>query len=475
MRSFRFLARDVRAAGNRGLVLAILMASQGIGLASDRRVSSGEELARAFADVRPGDTIVLADGTWSDQAIVFRGEGSSEQPITLRAETPGRVILPGRSNIHIDGRHLVVSGLWFKETSGIDDTVRISGHGCRLTDCSVTGAKDKFFVHLFGTNHRVDHCYFAEKTSDSPTMQIEVEGAPNHHRIDRNHFGHRPPLRRNGGETIRVGYSHQSMKSSGTVVESNLFERCDGELEIISNKSCDNIYRANTFLKCAGMLTLRHGNRCVVEANYFLGYHTKGSGGIRVIGDDHKIVNNYIDGVELGAFWITSGIENSPLVGYFQARNCVIAFNTVVDTQGPGILLDAGIGTSRRTLRPENIQIANNLFSMRDGAPLLEGTEGAKFAWSGNIATREQPGTASDRFRILDLMLERSKTGIWKPAQNSPLRGTAEDKFRIDSDIEGQPREGALTAGCDEYSSQPVTSLPLKVGDVGPSWRPVDR
>ena len=105
------------------------------------------------------------------------------------------------------------------------------------------------------------------------------------------------------------------MRNSGTLVESNLFDRCDGEIEIISSKSCENIYRFNTFLDCAGMLTLRHGNRCRVEGNFFLGHHKKGSGGIRIIGEDHIIINNYIEGIEKGGFWITSGIVNSPLNG----------------------------------------------------------------------------------------------------------------------------------------------------------------
>jgi poly(beta-D-mannuronate) lyase len=65
-------------------------------------------------------------------------------------------------------------------------------------------------------------------------------------------FRPRPPLRRNGGETICVGYSHQSMSNSATRLEHNLFERCDGELEIVSNKSCGNVYRFNTFRECAG-------------------------------------------------------------------------------------------------------------------------------------------------------------------------------------------------------------------------------
>jgi poly(beta-D-mannuronate) lyase len=451
-------------------LLLFLLAATTIASASDHRVASPAELTSALDNAKPGDIVVMADGPWNDQSIIFHGEGSADQPITLRAETPGRVILSGQSTLRINGQHLVVSGLWFKDASGPDDTVRIEGRNCRLTECAVTNATGKFFVHLFGTEHRVDHCYLAEKTTDSPTFQVEVEDNANHHRVDHNHFGHRPPLKRNGGETIRVGYSHQSMKSSGTLVESNLFERCDGELEIISNKSCDNIYRSNTFLQCAGMFTLRHGNRCLVEGNYFFGQHKRGSGGIRVIGEDHTIVNNYIDGVEQGAFWITSGIVDSPLNGYFQARNCVIGFNTIVDTQGPGLLLDAGIGSSRRTLRPEGIRIMNNLFAMREDAPLLEGKEGSAFIWAGNVTTREQPGLAPEKFRVLDPMLKRSPEGMWKPADQSPIRAAADPSFRVASDIEGQSRTDPMTIGCNESSSEPAKLPPLKPGDVGPAW-----
>ena len=321
---------------------------------------------------------------------MFQGKGSAEKPITLRAETAGKVILTGTSTLVIDGEHLVVSGLNLKDGISNKEGVVIRGQNCRLTQSAVVNGQFKFFVHMFGISNQLDHCYLADKTSDAPTLQIEVEGRPNYHRIDHNHFGPRPPLGRNGGETIRVGYSHQSMTNSSTLVEENLFDRCDGEIEIISSKSCDNIYRSNTFLDCAGMLTLRHGNRCRVEGNVFLGHHKKGSGGIRVIGENHTIINNYIEGVEQGAFWITAGIPNSPLNGYFQARDCVIASNTVVDCHGPYLELDAGIGRSGRTLRPNNITIASNIFSVAKGGTLLKGTEGEGFQWTGNVAWPEQ-------------------------------------------------------------------------------------
>ena len=55
------------------------------------------------------------------------------------------------------------------------------------------------------------------------TMRLQVEvdkDHPNDHLIDHNHFGPRPPLGANGGETMRIGYSYQSMLKSRTVVDS---------------------------------------------------------------------------------------------------------------------------------------------------------------------------------------------------------------------------------------------------------------
>jgi poly(beta-D-mannuronate) lyase len=440
----------------------------------EHSVSSSADIAQLGEAVRPGEVLVMTNGTWTDQTIVFRGRGTPEKPITLRAQTPGKVVLTGNSSITIDGEYLVVSGLSLKDGLSTNAGVAIKGSHCRLTDTAVVDGTYKFFVRMWGTENRLDHCYLAGKTSESPTLQVEVERKPNHHRIDHNHFGARPPLGRNGGETIRVGYSWQSMTNSGTTVEQNLFERCDGELEIVSNKSCENIYRGNTFLDCAGMFTLRHGNRCRVEGNFFFGHHKRGSGGIRVIGEDHVIINNYIDGVEEGAFRVTSGILDSPLVGYFRARNCLIAFNTVVDSAGPCIELAAGLGTSRRTLLPENITIANNVFSLPQRATLLKGKEGDGFKWLGNIVwagTNNAAIPARNGVKVIDPKLVLGNDHLWRPTRESPLRGGAEGGFsEIKSDIDGQERKNAFDAGCDQFATTPVNNRPLMGRDVGPSW-----
>src|SRR4030095_16424604 len=174
-----------------------------------------EEIARLASAARPGDLIVLADGVWRDQAIKIRANGTAERPITLRATTPGKLVLSGKSSLEIDGEHVVVSGLLFQDGNDEGDAISLKGQHCQLTECVVLGGRYKFLVHLFGRENRVDHCYLADKRSGGPTMQVEAPGEPNGHRIDHNHFGPRPPLGRNGGESMRGGYSHQSMHKNG--------------------------------------------------------------------------------------------------------------------------------------------------------------------------------------------------------------------------------------------------------------------
>jgi len=83
--------------------------------AAEHRVSSAAEILRVAAEGRPGDVLVMSDGVWQDQAVVFRCQGTAEKPITLRAQTPGQVILAGKSSLTIDGEHLLVGGLFLKD------------------------------------------------------------------------------------------------------------------------------------------------------------------------------------------------------------------------------------------------------------------------------------------------------------------------------------------------------------------------
>src|SRR4051794_13667934 len=81
--------------------------------AEELTAASGDEVARIAPQLKPGDTLVLKDGTWNDQVIELAVDGSADKPVTLRAETPGKVVFTGRSSLKVSGEHVVVSGLYF--------------------------------------------------------------------------------------------------------------------------------------------------------------------------------------------------------------------------------------------------------------------------------------------------------------------------------------------------------------------------
>lgn len=436
------------------------------------QILAADDLRALTSRFEPGDEVILPNATWKDTRLTFQGKGTAAKPIRLRAETPGGFVLTGKSQLIIDGEWLIVEGITVKDGGPGGDGIVLKGRNNRLTRSAMDGGTYEHFIRLFGAQHRVDHCYFARKTSDNALLQIEVDPRePNNHRLDHNHFGERAPLGRNGGEIMRVGYSHQSLSISRTVVERNLFERCDGEIEIISSKSGENVYRGNTFRNCDGMLTLRHGDRNVVDGNFFFGEGKPNSGGIRIIGEDHVVTNNYIEGVSKGGIWITAGIPNSELKGYVQAKRALVAFNTIVGSAGPYLDLSAGLGGAGRTLIPAEITIANNVFALGPEGKLTQGTEGEAWTWVGNIVH----GTTATRtgVRVLDPKLARATDGLMRPGESSPLRRQAEGRFpQVTTDIDGERRAEKSDVGCDEAAPNAATksNRPLTAADVGPDW-----
>lgn len=458
------------------------------GRAAELKVANPAELARAIKDAKPGDTIVMADGRWHDVAIEYNARGEEGRPITLRAETPGKVVLSGAAGLKIGGQHLVVDGLLFTDGASTPkhvvefrrDSKNPASH-CRLTNSAIVDYNppdtkaETHWVSLHGEMNRVDHCYFAGKTNGGTTMVVWVGDRPNRHSIDFNHFGPRPRLGFNGGETIRVGDSKASMRDSRTLVEHNYFEKCDGEIEAISNKSCANIYRCNTFVECSATLCLRHGDRCLVEGNVFFGNHARGSGGVRIIGEGHRVINNYFSGLEgdgaRSAVSMMSGVVDSPLNGYFQVKDALVAFNTLVDNKS-NIAIGVVEG-KENTLPPTDCLIANNLVVGRH-APLIHlFVDPIRLKWEGNFMSGADLGIpASDGVTVADPKLVRGEGGLWRPSATSPVLGaSAGDHAFVREDLDGQPREGKLDVGCDQRSDRPVVRRPLTPGDVGPSWR----
>lgn len=332
-------------------------------------------LTKAMARAKPGDTVTLKNGIYDDLEIVMENEGTPDKQILLRAETGGQVVLRGKSRARLSGKHLVLEGIDFRGCQEGTPIVEFrsspqqEAEDCRVTDCAfrngVAGeaGKTAHWVSLYGARNQVDRNYLAGKKTLGPTMVVWVDPRRvNGHRIERNYFGHRPTLGENGGETLRVGVSQVSMSNSQTLVEENYFEECDGEIEVISNKSCENVYRGNTFRRCDGTLTLRHGNRCLVEANVFAGEGKAGSGGVRIIGEDHRVLRNWFIGLQgsgaRAAVSMMRGIPDSPLNGYFQVKWGTVQGNRIFGCKEAFAL---GVGTRKEaTLAPMDCVVEDN-------------------------------------------------------------------------------------------------------------------
>src|SRR5687767_10955912 len=228
---------------------------------------SAAEITAAQSSAGPGDVIVMANGVWTDQVITFSDNGSAAAPITLRAQTPGRVILTGSSRLTISGDHTITTGLTFRDgalTGGQVVSLTSAASNSRFTNNAIIDydpsvrETDYEWVRVDGVQNRVDHNFFKGKNHAGITLEV-FPSVNSQHRIDHNHFADRPRGNANGWETIRIGLSGIQTRSAKATVEDNLFERTDGELEIISNKTSDNVIRNNTFRGANGTLTLRHG------------------------------------------------------------------------------------------------------------------------------------------------------------------------------------------------------------------------
>lgn len=431
-----------------------------------------------------GDSIILANGIWKDVKIVFKGNGKKGKFISLKAETPGKVLIEGESSFSISGNWLQVSGLIFTKGYTPGKTVidfKTSdtdyAYNCVVSNCVI----DKFnqpyrettdnWVALWGQHNTMEYCYFGGKTNEGTTLIIcpnDSNSIHNHHWIYRNYFGPRPRLGSNGGETMRLGTSEVCTFSSETVVEGNYFEHCKGEVEIISNKSCDNKFLNNTFFESEGSLVLRHGNRATVAGNWFIGNGLPFTGGVRVINEDHQIYNNFFYKLRGDEFrsplTIMNGIPNSPASGYAPVKNVILANNTWYDCTQPWNLC-VGVGERNRIVTPQNTQIINNIVYCPNDTALIKSydkTDGITF---GNNLMISKKGLTSDKGAISGEISTSNISNIELVYTKTP----AQKVSFIKTDIMGQPRTSPVVGAFQDKDEKAKTEI-ASANNCGPKW-----
>lgn len=375
-----------------------------------------------------GSKIVLADGEWRDFRIELRGLGRVDAPIRLTAQTPGKVFLTGHSDLRMAGEYLEVSNLVFRDgwSPGGEVVSFRTSSKARANHSRVTGVViDRYnqpdhsqadhWVALYGHDNRFDHGQIVGKTNRGTTLVVirdEQQGLDNRHRIDHNWFGPRPSLGSNGGETIRVGTSQDSLSDSHTIVEDNWFEGCDGEVEIVSNKSGGNTYRRNVFYRSRGAMVLRHGSGNLVESNVFLGGDKPHTGGVRVINSNQTVRNNYMEGLAGDGFGsalsVMYGVPNSPINRYMQVDHAVIEHNTIVDARS--VLFGAG-KDDERSAAPVNSRFADNLIVGERDPVRVEG-DLSGIAFSGNVQGPRASMQLGEGVQGREVRMTRADTGL---------------------------------------------------------------
>jgi poly(beta-D-mannuronate) lyase len=445
----------------------------------------------AIDSARPGDHIVLKDGTYDNTAwlnshsarnmLVRELEGTAAAPIVITADTIGGAEIKGKGGFRfVDVAHIIVRGFKFthsQDNSAYSDDTAIQCDECRhvrftrnhfeLTS-SANGPSDWLSISSGQSDHnRIDHNVFRNKGTEGVFVLIFGK----HTAVDHNYFHNHFFAEGNGGECMRIGNSELGNVQYYSRVEYNLFEKCNGDMEAVSVKSSDNIFRANTFRGNEGSLTFRHGNDNTADGNFFL----DGENGLRAYGHDHLITNNYF-GSLLGSGSLTPLVIGSGTVDvdltrsnseHSRSRNVLVAFNTFYNNQGTYLR----VGEDFRPLDPVNITVAHNILVGSAGT-LINFDEGESVTWSKNIlyGSASRGNAPAGGYVTVNPQLSGRGDGTYGIAGTSPAIDQASSSSypSVKHDMDGQDRSGMKDSGADEFSSSDFKSKPLRSSDVGP-------
>lgn len=317
-------------------------------------------------NLKPGDSLVFKQGEYKDIQLLLKQSGSSNKPIILIAETPGSVIFCGDVKVAMHGVYTELNGIYFTDGNRNPNQWRSHGPGliaiyasfCRVTNCAFNNFDEANSAYIttsldkkgnVPTHCRIDHCSFTNKLTFDQVINLNNQAAPDktsqviappmYHRVDHCFFSN-PKKKGNAGGAIRVGYYRNAL--GRCLVDSNLFIRQDSESEIITSKSMENVYYANTILNCQGTLNFRHGDKQVAINNFFLSDDEKykGYGGMFIWGSKHIIAGNYfslsktIESRGNAAIYLNTGAEGTE---HALAFGSIIADNVFVNNNGYAI------------------------------------------------------------------------------------------------------------------------------------------
>jgi len=487
-----------------------------------RTVSNVTQFKDALSKMNPGDTVLVLNGDYNLGSTKITRGGTPSRPIIIKSANLHGARITGKSGLTLSYQNYVTYEGFDFDVEPVSTILKMEGCSyVRITRNKfkmqkLTEAQSSKWITIgdlwespvCNSHHnRIDHNLFDGKYDAGAWLVIDgshgtVPDISKHDRIDHNIFRNNTPRVANEKETIRIGVSDLSLLNSYTVVENNLFEDCDGDPEFVSVKSCSNIIRNNTFRRCLGTLSLRHGHNSIVSGNFFFGEGKTaqfngseiGCGGIRVYGMNHQIFNNYFEGLT-GRKWdaaitITNGdVANTStnLTSHFLPENVVFAHNTLINNASD---IEIGFDNNGNYGRaPKNCKLINNLI-INDKNPVVKAYSTASLsgvAFSNNLI--HATGTASvgmanftsSQILTVDPLLEKTSCragdacgfstnhSLYKLTAGSPAMDAQIIADFVTHDIDGQAAINTRDIGADEYNADSIiTNAPMDIASAGP-------
>ncbi len=378
-------------------------------------VSSGEAFNAAQAQANAGDSIVWESGTYYDTRMDVYKDG-----LIVTAEPYGTVLFTGISRAVIDADDVTFSGFqYIGGYIGTLDVVKNYGSDVLITHVNIQNYTSHKYLVVYEDSRRttISHCNFENRLNldDQNILSILVGDEPGYHRIQYCSFKNFDGSGNDQGiEPIRIGVSSQAGLDSRTLVEYCYFTQCNGDGEIISHKSRQNVYRYNTFENNpVAELVLRHGDEGIVYSNFFL----NNMGGIRIReGSKHFVYNNYFEGLTRRTIYLQND-SSDPL------SDIHIFHNTIVKSE------EVRLG-SNGNYPPVNVFIANNIITDPQDQLFDEAT--GNEMWLGNLAFGALGIDApSVGLSIIDPQLSENTKGYLQPVAGSPAISSATEGYPL--------------------------------------------
>ena len=374
-------------------LIFIFIFLSGILQAKIYKINSQADYNKIRSIVRAGDEVLISKGFYKGWNIDIDLIGTERKPIIIRGEG-SQTIFSGDVNsttFKISGAFIVLKDIRFEENNLISQkgqsTALIelnASNQVSIKNCSFirnrvsTQFTPLVIISGYAKNNTISKCLFRSNI-DSQDVQVKIANGqnPENTTIERNLFIDKPKVtwkNGNGGECVQIGQDPVLLGNlaGSTLVFKNRFIHCDGENEVISNKSSGNKFIRNFFEQNDGELVMRGGNDCLIERNKFSG----GTGGIRVNGTGHVIRDNKIRGIKNAIRLMYGMAAGGNETGFYIAAGNIVITGNQISNAETGIL----IGDSKNVdwtgkfdlkrypsrviqdVPPSQIQILNNSF-----------------------------------------------------------------------------------------------------------------